>query len=154
MEITSKSYLLLYTRTGNLVVHKDLANEVVEIFKEIYDAKFPIANIDLVDKYNADDNLSMINNNTSAFNYRLIYGTSRLSNHSTGKAIDINPLFNPHVVNGVVYPVEGSAYIDRAINEKGMIHEGDAVYNAFIKRGWIWGGHWKNPDYQHFEKLN
>ncbi|OOB80407.1 MAG: hypothetical protein BEN19_05095 [Epulopiscium sp. Nuni2H_MBin003] len=140
------------TKTGDMVVHKDLAEEVAEIFEEIYLAKFPIANIELIDKYDADDNLSMINNNTSAFNYRLISGTNIISNHSYGRCIDINPLVNPHVINGVAYPKEGSAYIDRSLDYTGMIKEGDVVYNAFISRGWSWGGHWNSPDYQHFEK--
>ncbi|OON96720.1 MAG: hypothetical protein ATN36_05095 [Epulopiscium sp. Nele67-Bin005] len=139
-------------KVGDLVVHKELANEVAEIFQEIYEAKFPIANIDLVDKFDADDNLSMINNNTSAFNYRMVSGTNTLSNHSFGRSIDINPLINPHVINGVAYPTEGTAYIDRTVDAKGLIREGDVVYNAFISRGWSWGGHWQNPDYQHFEK--
>ncbi|OOB79974.1 MAG: hypothetical protein BEN18_02120 [Epulopiscium sp. Nuni2H_MBin001] len=139
-------------KTGDLIVHKDLAQEVAEIFQEIYDSKFPIANISLVDVYNADDNLSMINNNTSAFNYRLIHGSSMLSNHSYGRSIDINPLVNPHVINGTAYPAEAASYIDRTIDTPGLIREGDAVYNAFVSRGWTWGGHWSNPDYQHFEK--
>jgi len=140
------------TRTGILVVHKDLALEVMEIFQEIYAAQFPIAEISLVDKYDADDYTSMIHNNTSAFNYRFISGTTVLSNHALGEAIDINPLVNPHVIRGVAYPAEGAPYINRNTAAKGMIKEGDAVYNAFINRGWSWGGHWTNPDYQHFEK--
>ncbi len=137
---------------GDLVVHRDLADEVSEIFAEIYEARFPIYNIDLVDKYDADDNLSMINNNTSAFNYRMIAGTSTLSNHSYGRSIDINPLVNPHVIGGVSYPSLGAQYIDRSLDEPGMVKQGDVVYNAFTSRGWSWGGHWNNPDYQHFEK--
>lgn len=38
----------------------------------------------------ANDNKSMSANNTSAFNYRVISGTKKLSNHSYGLAIDIN----------------------------------------------------------------
>ncbi len=139
-------------KNGDLVVHKDLADEVAEIFQEIFEAGFPIANINLVDVYDADDNLSMVNNNTSAFNYRLIFGTTSLSNHSYGRSIDVNPLVNPHVINGVAYPIEGNFYIDRTVDAPGLIREGDVVYNAFVSRGWSWGGHWSNPDYQHFEK--
>lgn len=139
-------------QVGNLVVNKKVAQEVLDIFKEIYEAKFPIELMIPVDAYNADDNLSMLANNSSAFNYRTIAGTTTLSNHGKGLAIDVNPFLNPHVVNGNANPSEAQKYADRSLNEPGMIKENDVVYKAFIKRGWSWGGHWKNPDYQHFEK--
>lgn len=137
---------------GEIIVNKKLANEVLEIFTEIYDNKVPIQEISLVDKYDADDNKSMSANNSSAFNYRTIAGTNKLSNHGKGLAIDINPLQNPHVVKGVASPEGGSDYIDRTSNQKGMIVEGDVIHKAFTSRGWKWGGDWRNPDYQHFEK--
>ena len=140
------------SQIGNLVVNKAVAKDVIDIFKEIYEAKFPIELMILVDAYDADDVKSMLANNTSAFNYRTIAGTTTISNHGKGLAIDINPLFNPHVVNGKTNPSEAQKYSDRSLDVPGMIKEGDVVYNAFIKRGWSWGGHWKNPDYQHFEK--
>ena len=143
------------TREGEMVVNKRLADEVLEIFKEIYDAKFPIEQIRLVDDYDASDYNSMVNNNSSAFCYRTIAGTSKISNHGKGMAIDINPFENPHVLKskGEVNPPEAYRYSDRSLNEKGMIKKDDVVYKAFTKRGWKWGGHWNNPDYQHFEKV-
>jgi hypothetical protein len=137
-----------------MIVHKDLADEVLDIFKDIYYAKFPIEKMKLIDDYNADDHTSMVNNNSSAFCYRTIYGTNKVSNHGMGLAIDINPFYNPHVLlnKGTVNPKEASKYANRDLNDKGMIKKDDAVYKAFISRGWTWGGNWKNPDYQHFEK--
>ena len=141
------------TQSGELVVHKDLAQEVADIFEELYEEGFPIASVRLIDEYGGQDELSMEANNTSAFCYRKIAGSSRLSNHALGRAIDINPLQNPHVKEGEVSPPGGTAYADRAREEQGMIHEGDACYQAFTRRGWVWGGDWKNSrDYQHFEK--
>lgn len=140
------------TQVGEMVVNKVLAQEVLDIFKELYDKKYPIEKMKLIDEYNAVDEHSMSDNNTSAFCYRVIAGTSKVSNHGKGVAIDINPLLNPHVVNGVTNPPSASKYKDRTLNEKGMITKGDDAYNAFIKRGWRWGGSWNNPDYQHFEK--
>lgn len=140
-------------QVGEMVVNKNVAQEVLDIFKEIYDAKFPIDRMTLVDNFNASDYSSMVANNTSAFNYRTIAGTNKVSNHGKGLAIDINPFVNPHVKkNGEVNPPEASKYADRSLNEPGMISNQDIVYKAFTKRGWKWGGEWNNPDYQHFEK--
>ncbi len=159
LSFDSLSYLTLSyygfdrsTHVGNMVVDKRVASEVVDIFKEVYEKKYPIDKIRLIDEYNAVDNLSMVDNNSSSFCYRTIANTSVISNHGKGLAIDINPLQNPHVVGTSVNPEEGYVFADRSNIQMGMIVEGDDLYNAFIKRGWSWGGHWKNADYQHFEK--
>ncbi len=141
------------THIGEMIVNKKLAKEVVDIFKELYKNRYPIEKIKLIDEYNANDNLSMKDNNSSSFNYRTIWGTNKISNHGKGMAIDINPLQNPHVKGIIVSPPEGELYKDRKNIRKGMIIKNDVAYNAFIKRGWKWGGDWNNPDYQHFEKV-
>ena len=142
------------TQIGEMVVHKKLADELLDIFRDIYYAKFPIQRMNLIDDYNADDHTSMVNNNSSAFCYRTIAGTDKVSNHGLGMAVDINPFYNPHVLkkSNTVNPPEAAKYANRSLTEKGMIKKGDAVYNAFVSRGWKWGGNWNNPDYQHFEK--
>ena len=160
VDINSLSYLKITyygfdnkAHIGEMIVNKEVASEVLDIFKELYENKYPIEKMNLIDKYNADDDQSMKDDNTSAFCYRVIEGSDVISNHSKGLAIDINPLINPMVKNGVVSPNEGNKYIDREKNVKGMIRKGDACYEAFIKRGWTWGGDWKSlKDYQHFEK--
>ncbi len=138
---------------GSVIVNKVIAEDVKEIFEELYEARYPIERIEPVANYKGDDDASMVANNTSAFNYRVIAGTDRLSNHAWGLAIDINPLVNPWVTSsGNVYPVEGTVYADRSLEEKGMIKRGDACYNAFTSRGFNWGGDWNNSkDYQHFD---
>lgn len=142
------------TKQGEMVVNSKLANEVLDIFRDIYQAKFPIEKMNLIDNYGASDHASMVDNNTSAFCYRTIAGTNKVSKHGQGVAIDINPFYNPHVLknSGTVNPPEASKYADRSLNAKGMIKKNDAVYKAFISRGWTWGGSWNNPDYQHFQK--
>lgn len=136
---------------GKLVVAAGLANQVVDIFRDLYDARFPIERMELVDKYNGDDDQSMAANNTSAFNCRLVTGGSSYSEHSYGRAIDINPLVNPYVKGSTVLPPAGSAYVDRSLDAPGMIHANDEVVQAFASRGWIWGGTWSSlKDYQHF----
>ncbi|MDA8124128.1 MAG: M15 family metallopeptidase [Deltaproteobacteria bacterium] len=150
---------------GELIVKKELAEEVLAIFQELYSNKFPIEKIRLIDAYAGKDDPSMEDNNTSAFNCRPITGKSAgFSLHSYGTAIDINPRINPYVkiVAGktLILPANGEKFADRKSDHKGMIQEGDAdpCYRAFVKRGWTWGGtqSWfsksGNRDYQHFEK--
>ncbi|WP_300278863.1 cell wall-binding repeat-containing protein [Peptacetobacter sp.] len=142
-----------YHNDGVLIVNKSVAKDISDIFNDLYKAKYPIEKINMIDEYSANDELSMSDNNTSSFCYRLVNNTKVISKHSKGLAIDINPLYNPQVKNNTVYPANGKPYIDRNKNVKGMIKKGDACYNAFILRGWKWGGNWKNvKDYQHFEK--
>lgn len=140
------------THVGEMIINKEVASEVVDIFKEIYEKKYPIDKIKLIDEYNSVDELSMSDNNSSSFCYRTIKNTNIVSNHGKGLAIDINPIQNPHVVGDDISPKNGYNFKDRTNIKQGMIIEGDDLYNAFIKKGWTWGGHWKNPDYQHFEK--
>ena len=142
---------------GELIVAASVAQDVVEIFKELFDVSYPIERIRLIDEYNANDDLSMEDNNSSGFNYRVIDGTDKLSLHSLGTAIDINPLYNPYVRTGFgkrnVLPVSGQAFTDRDADFPYKIEKGDACYNAFISRGWKWGGEWTGfLDYQHFYK--
>lgn len=144
-------------RRGELICHKDIADALLEIFQELYKAKYPIERMVLVDEYGADDEASMCANNSSAFNFRYISGTRKLSSHSRGMAIDINPLYNPYVRQGKggvrVSPSGASGYVDRTKEFPYMIVKGDLCYRLFKKYGFTWGGEWKNSkDYQHFEK--
>lgn len=137
---------------GDIIINKKVANEVVEIFRELHEAKFPIEKIRIIDEYDANDELSMLDNNSSAFCYREIAGSNKISKHSYGIAIDINPVQNPYVKNNMVLPESGKEYLDRDNVRKGMIVEGDVCYDAFVGRGWTWGGNWNSlKDYQHFE---
>lgn len=136
---------------GHLVVHRDVADPIVDAFAEIYSARFRIERIELVDRYDADDARSMAANNTSAFNCRTVAGTSRWSEHSYGTAVDLNPVQNPYVTSSSVQPPAGRAYVDRREVRLGMIVDDDPVVGAFTRIGWGWGGHWSSyKDYQHF----
>jgi hypothetical protein len=140
--------------TGELVVHRELAAEVVEIFQELYEARFPIEQMRLIDDHDADDERSMHHNNFSAFCFR--ENTTKpgvISKHGYGCAVDINPLINPYIRGELVLPRGADRYLDRTQTTPGMIHKGDVCYQAFVKRGWFWGGHFEGrTDYQHFEK--
>lgn len=144
---------------GELMVNTGLAEDFLEIFKELYKNQYEIEKMRLVDDFGADDNWSIENNNTSAFNYRVstLDGVT-LSNHAFGCAIDINPLHNPYVT---YYDWGMDTYFDVSIpymnredtSLEHMINHDDLCYQLFIDHGFTWGGDWENPkDYQHFEK--
>lgn len=143
---------------GELICNKAIAQDMVEIFYELYLAQYQIAKMVLIDNYQADDNLSMEDNNTSAFNYRLVSGTTRLSKHAYGLAIDINPMQNPFVdtnADGSLYssPAGSEIYADRTQSFDHKIEESDLCYQLFTEHGFIWGGSWNSyQDYQHFQK--
>jgi D-alanyl-D-alanine carboxypeptidase len=137
---------------GALIVHKKEKREMVKALRALFDARFRIRKMDLVDRYGADDHRSMNADNTSAFNCRFVAGTTRWSEHAYGRAIDINPIENPYVTpSGHVSPPAGRPFVDRSRHAKGMIHHGDRAWDAFHDVGWEWGGDWSGTkDYQHF----
>jgi hypothetical protein len=139
---------------GELVVHVSVAREVTEIFEEIHQARFPIASMRRVEAFGGSDAASMCANNTSAFNFRLIDGTTIPSHHGLGIAVDINPLQNPWIRGDRVEPSEGAAYVDRTHRRAGMILDGGIVVRAFESRGWEWGGRWVDSlDLHHFSRV-
>jgi len=139
-------------RRGELVVHADQAGRVVEAFRAIFEARFAIEQMRLVDEFGADDDKSMAANNTSAFNCRRATGSTRWSEHAYGRAIDINPVQNPFVTrSGAVLPPAGAAFTDRRSGAAGLITADGPVVGAFRSIGWKWGGDWSpGKDYQHF----
>ena len=143
------------THHGSLVVHEELVPDVIAIFEQLYRLRYPIEKMQTVDHYaDANDELSMEDNNTSAFNCRLIPGTDQWSPHAYGRAIDINTLLNPCLyASGYFEPQNAAAYLDRSRTDPGLLHNGDPAVLAFTDRGWRWGGDWNAPlDYQHFER--
>lgn len=137
---------------GPLIVHKREKHEMVKALRALFETRFRIRKMHLVDRYGADDHRSMNADNTSAFNCRFVAGTNRWSEHAYGRAIDINPIENPYVTpSGHVSPPAGRPYADRSRREKGMVHHGDDAWDAFRDVGWEWGGDWSGTkDYQHF----
>ncbi|WP_371871679.1 M15 family metallopeptidase [Mycobacterium bourgelatii] len=138
---------------GALVVHEELVADVIAIFDDLLRLGYPVEKMRTVDQYpDADDEASMEDNNTSAFNCRRIPGSDEWSLHAYGRAIDINTLINPCLyVSGYFEPRNAADYLDRNRTDPGLIHPGDPAERAFTDRGWQWGGYWKTPDYQHFE---
>ena len=149
------------THQGEMVVHKLIAEDVLEIFEKLYDAGYPIERMVLPDNYMADDEIMMRDNNSSAFNFRFISHTDKISKHGLGMAVDINTLYNPYhkfvenedgSTTEIIEPATGEPYLDRTRDFDYKIEKGDLCYQLFLEKGFEWGGDWTDrKDYQHFE---
>ncbi len=144
------------TYEGEMIVNVHIAEDVLDILRQLYEAKYPIEKIRLIDEYDADDEASMEDNNSSSFNFRFISHTTRVSKHGLGLAVDINTLYNPYtkVVDGerIIEPITGEPYLDRDADFPYKIGHEDLCYRLFIEHGFEWGGDWEDrKDYQHFE---
>lgn len=145
-------------RVGEMVCHRSMAQALTEIFHELFEARYPIGQMVLIDRYEADDERSMRANNTSCFNYRSLTGGKSISKHGRGLAVDINPLYNPYVRrrrdgSRDVRPHNARPYADRKAQFACKITAGDRCHRLFLQHGFRWGGAWRSlKDYQHFER--
>ena len=143
---------------GELICNEYIAQDLVEIFYELYKSEYQLEKVRLIDEYSGDDLASMEDNNTSCFNYRVVEGTDSLSKHALGLAVDVNPLYNPYVTytedgSEDVSPAAAVDYADRDASFPYKIDENDLCYKLFKEHGFTWGGDWNScKDYQHFQK--
>lgn len=136
---------------GFIEVHKEIKNDIRDLFKIILKEKFPLSSVDKISKFGRDDDLSMEANNSSAFNYRTVTNKPDvLSIHAYGLALDINPLQNPYIDGEKVYP-KGAVYDELT---PGTLRSDSFIVKFLKERGFIWGGDWEKPylDYMHFHK--
>ncbi len=147
------------TFLGEMVVNASIAQDVLEILRSLYDASYPIEKMRLIDHYGADDQASMEDNNSSAFNFRPRAHQTAISKHALGLAIDINPLYNPYVLTTesgyrIVEPASAGAYLDRSADFPYKIEKDDLCCTLFREHGFYWGGGWasRTKDFQHFER--
>jgi hypothetical protein len=142
---------------GEMICNKMIADRIVEIFRQLYEAKYPIQRMVLPDVYNADDESQMRANNTSCFCYRVVPGSKKLSKHARGLAVDINTLYNPYIRrlrngNRYIQPSNAALYCNRTKSFPYKIDHNDLAYKLFKEKGFVWGGDWRSvKDYQHFE---
>lgn len=138
--------------TGALVVHAAEADNVIGVFRRLFDRRFPIRRMEPIDVYGGSDDASIAADNTAGFNCRnaVASGPPTWSQHAFGRAIDVNPVENPYVLEGDVLPPAGREFLDRRNVRPGMAVRGGELVAAFAEAGWSWGGVWANPDYQHF----
>lgn len=143
---------------GEMVCNVMVSSDLLEIFKALFEAGYPIEKMRLIDHYGGDDEASMRDNNSSCFNQRAITAGGRVSKHSDGLAVDINPRYNPYYkvkTSGkvIVKPEESTEYLDRSASFPYKIVKGDLCYRLFKQHGFHWGGEWASgKDYQHFER--
>ena len=143
---------------GELICNEYIAQDLVEIFYELYRNEYQLEKVLLIEEYDGDDASSMGDNNTSCFNYRSLEGSTRLSKHAYGLAVDVNPFYNPYVTyesDGTekVSPASAEKYADRSVGFAYKIDENDLCYKLFTQHGFTWGGNWNSSkDYQHFQK--
>lgn len=137
--------------TGELVVNASVAATVVEVFRRLFEADFPIEEMRLVTTADHLAPKTGDGNVTAAYNCRPASGQRRLSAHAYGTSVDINPFQNPFVRRGVVVPELAAAYVDRARVRPGMLTPDSPAVRAFAEAGWVWGGDWSySKDYMHF----
>ena len=140
-------------QVGEMVCNKAIASDLVDIFRALYEAQYPIRSIRLIDDFDGDDDASMRADNTSCFNYRKKVGVRELSKHALGLAVDVNPFENPYVRPARIRPAEARAFADRTKDFPHKIDKNDLCYKLFRSHGFSWGGTWRSvQDYQHFEK--
>ena len=144
---------------GEMIVNKQIAECVARILRQLFDAKYPIQRMLLPDVYDADDETQMRDNNSSCFCYRTIAGSTNLSKHARGLAIDINTLYNPYYKvrdDGTLFiqPATAEAYCNRDWDFPYKIDHDDLCFRLFTEAGFDWGGDWTTrKDYQHFEVI-
>ena len=144
------------TREGEMICNVYIAAALIDIFQKLYAQAYPIEKIRLVDEYDAKDEMSMRDNNSSCFNFRFISHTTRISKHGLGLAVDINTLYNPYIkyVDGkrILEPATAEPYLDRSGDFPYKIDKASLPYKLFTAHGFEWGGNWQDrKDYQHFE---
>ena len=136
---------------GKLIVNASAAASLTRAFRLLFEAQFPIRQMRVVDDFGGDDERSMLADNTSAFNCRLVPGTSVWAQHAYGLAVDINPFENPEIQDGNADPPGAVVWADRSRSSPALIRDGDAAWRAFRAIGWTWGGDWRSlKDYMHF----
>lgn len=135
---------------GQIVVHKDVVNDIKEVFALIKSTKFPIQSVIPIVRYNWNDDSSCADNNTSAFCYRKVAGSNKMSNHAYGLAIDINPFNNPFKSKKGRITPPGASY---DTTKRGTLSQNSVITQKFLSIGWKWGGNYQTiKDWQHFDK--
>jgi hypothetical protein len=148
-------------KRGPMVVNAAVAEDVLWVFRQLFEAEFPLKHVDLARPFNErrwETHPDSHHSVTASFDCRVVITPAgpgdTFSQHSYGLAIDVNPLQNPFVrSDGWVRNRFARPYVDRSRELPGMIHDGDVVVRSFAAIGWAWGGRWSgDKDYMHFSR--
>jgi hypothetical protein len=141
------------THIGEMITNRSVVNDIVGVFRQLYQARFPIEEMRVVRREEVNAPPTGDTNDTSSFECRQVTLGTSWSEHSYGLAVDVNPFHNPYWRGDIVAPELATAYTDRSRTRPGMILEGDVVTRAFTAIGWGWGGHWNSlKDWMHFSQ--
>ena len=139
------------SHTGELIVHRSVASDVVSVFRALYESRWPIEEMRVTSRSELDAPPTGDGNNTGAFVCRPARLSREWSEHAYGLAVDVNPFHNPYVRGDLVLPERALVYRDRTWRRPGMIRKRDVVTRAFARIGWGWGGDWSSAkDWMHF----
>ena len=137
--------------TGELLLHADAVDAVVEVFRRLHAARYPVEEMRITSREELDAPPTGDGNTTGAFVCRPAVGSTTWSQHAFGRAVDLNPFQNPYVRGDIVIPELATAYVDRELGWPGMLVPGDVVVEAFAAVGWGWGGDYRTmKDWHHF----
>ncbi|SFV51212.1 hypothetical protein MNB_SV-12-728 [hydrothermal vent metagenome] len=146
-------------KIGELIVHRKIADDIVNIMRELYEIGYPINQMKLVSDFGGNDWKSIEADNTSAFNCRKATGSKKWSKHSYGMAIDINPIENPyissrgHISHRASQRYRKRVHRDNSLVDRAVLLRNDEATKIFKSYGFGWGGDWRyTKDYQHFSK--
>jgi hypothetical protein len=137
--------------SGEILVNGAVAGDVVDAFRQLYRARFPIESMGIARREDLDAPPTGDGNMTGSFACRPVRGGTTYSQHAYGLAVDLDPFQNPYHRDDLVLPELASSYLDRDWLRPGMITPGGPAVRAFASIGWSWGGDWSTfKDYQHF----
>jgi hypothetical protein len=137
--------------TGELLVNRLVAARLVEVFRRLFAAGFPIERMHITSVAERDAPPTGDGNTTSAFVCRPVRAWTTWSQHAYGMAVDLDPFQNPYHKGQVVLPELATSYLDRSDRRPGMVLPGGAAVRAFVAAGWHWGGDYHSvKDYMHF----
>lgn len=139
--------------TGEMIVNASVAEDIVDVFRQLHEARFPIEQMRVITKEEIDAHPTGDWNDTTSFVCRPAVGSTSWSQHAYGFAVDLNPFHNPYLKGDLVLPELASVYTDRDAVRVGMIVPGDVATEAFAGIGWGWGGNWSSlKDWMHFSQ--
>jgi hypothetical protein len=138
--------------TGELLVNRSVATDVVTVFRRLFAAGWPIEEMRITSNADLSAPPTGDGNDTSAFACRPVRGTTQTwSQHAYGLAIDLNPFQNPYVQGKTVLPELAKVYANRHRGLPGMNTPGSVPVLAFRSIGWGWGGTYSSKkDWMHF----
>ncbi|MBQ7372412.1 MAG: M15 family metallopeptidase [Blautia sp.] len=155
-------------QVGELVVNERLADDFLAVFRNLFDKKYQINSIRLIESYwkeemsfDEAEKASLRADNSFALHYKNNIEGTELSSHASGTAVDINPLENPLVRdtedgNESAGIEESQPYVNRDLSTNEapgkdyMIEEDGSCVQIFREYGFSWGGSYKA--YAHFNK--